>query len=106
FQQRLRLPAAVGLHDADDDVVAVLSPGAGLLPHLIGLADARRRTHEDSELADGRFLAPGRLEQGLRRGPLIIAPWICHLNSSLLCDSGPTSSVRSLSPLGERVGVR
>ena len=46
FQQRFRFLAAMGLDDADDNVVAVLSPGASRLQHLVGLADARRRAHE------------------------------------------------------------
>ena len=71
FQQRLGLLAAVRLDDADDDVVAVLLPGAGLLQHLVGLADARRRADEDSELADAAFFPPGRFKQGLRRGSLV-----------------------------------
>src|SRR5262249_10627234 len=38
---------------------------------------------ENSEPADARVLAPGGLEQGLRRRPLIrIAPRICHLESA------------------------
>ena len=79
LQQRLGLLAAVGLDDADDNVVAVFLPGAGLLQHLVGLADAGRRTHEDLELADAAFLAPRRLEQGLRRGSLFeVATLICH----------------------------
>src|SRR5262249_24493032 len=81
LQQRLGLTAAVGLHDADDDVVAVLLAGAGLLQHLVGLADARRGTDEDSQLPPARSPPPGRLEQGLRRRPLIIAPRICHFSS-------------------------
>ena len=52
FEQRLGLLAAVGLDDADDDVVAVLLARAGLLQHLVGLADAGRGTDEDPELAD------------------------------------------------------
>ena len=43
FQQRFGIPAAVGLHDADDDIVAVFPAGTGLVQHLVGLADARAR---------------------------------------------------------------
>ncbi len=83
FQQRFGLLAAVRLDDADDDVVAVLLSGARLLQHLVGLADARRRTDEDLELADAALFAPGRFEQGFRRGSLVrIASLICHPTSS------------------------
>jgi hypothetical protein len=48
------------------------------LQHLVGLADTGRRAHENSQLSDA-FLTPGRLKQGLRRGPLFgTAPLICH----------------------------
>ena len=96
FQQRLRLLAAVGLDDADDDVVAVLLSGAGLLQHLVGLADARRRTHEDPELADAALLPPGRFEQGLRRGSLFrVAPLVCHQPSA---SSAVREAVRATAP--------
>ena len=76
-QQRFGFLAAVRLHDADDDVVAVLAPGAGRLQHGVGLADAGRGADEDPQLAGAAFLAPGGFEQSLRRGPLI-ALLICH----------------------------
>jgi hypothetical protein len=38
----------MGLDNADDNVIAVLLPGAGVLQHLIGLTHARRRADEDS----------------------------------------------------------
>ncbi len=83
FQKSFRLSAAMGLYDADDDVVAVLCPGAGLLQHFVGLADAWRRAHEDPELADAPLLPPGRFEQGLRRGSLLrVAPLVCHQPSA------------------------
>ena len=79
FEQRLGFPAAVGLDDADDDVVAVLLAGVGLLQHLVGLADAGRRADEDPELADAALFAARRFEQGFRRGPMFgIAPLIRH----------------------------
>ena len=75
LQQRFGLAAAVGLDHADDDIVAVFFPGAGLLQHLVGLADAGRGTHEDPELAGAAFLPPGRFEQRFRRWSLVsIAP--------------------------------
>ena len=58
-------PSAVGLDNADDDVVAVLLAGARRLQHLVGLADARRRADENPELA--RVLPrAGRLPAALR----------------------------------------
>ena len=79
FQQRFGLPAAVGLDHADDHVVPVLLAGAGLLQHLVGLAHARRCTHEDSELANAALFAARRFEEGFRRGPMfVIAPLIRH----------------------------
>ena len=78
-EQGLGLSAAVRLDDADDDVVAVLLAGPRRLQHLVGLADAGRRAHENPELADAAFFAARRLEQSLRRGSLItIASLIGH----------------------------
>ena len=59
-EQRLGLLAAMRLDDADDDVDALLQPGARLLQHLIGLADAGRRAEEDLEPAGAAFLAFAR----------------------------------------------
>ena len=56
-----------------------LLAGAGLLQHLVGLADARRGADEDLQLADAPLLAAGRLEQGVRRGALVeVAPLVGH----------------------------
>ena len=79
LHQRLGFLAAVGLDDADDDIVAVFFARAGGLQHRVGLADAGRRADENPQLADTAFLAPGGLQQGFRRWPLIgIAPLVCH----------------------------
>ena len=79
FQKGFRFLAAMGLYNADDDVIAVLFSGAGLLQHFVGLADARRRPHEDSELADAPLFPPGRFKQGLWRGSgFRVAPLVCH----------------------------
>ena len=79
FQERFRLPAAVSLHDTDDDIVPVLLAGTGLLQHLVGLAHAGSRTHEDFELANTPLFAARRFEEGFRRGPMfVIAPLIRH----------------------------
>ena len=78
-KQGLGLFAAVGLHHADDDIVAVLLSGPGLLQHLIGFADAGRGTHEDLQLPEAALFTSGRLKQGFRRGALVlVAPLICH----------------------------
>ena len=83
-EQGLRLLAAVRFDDADHDVVAVLLPGAGLLQHLVGLADAGRRADENLEPAGSALFPPGGLEQGLRRGSLVrVAPLIHHQESDL-----------------------
>ena len=82
FQQYFGLFPAMSLHDADDNIVAVFASGTGLLQHFVGLADARRCTHKDLELADAAFFPSGRREQGFRRGPLIkVATLICHQTS-------------------------
>ena len=70
--ERLRFLAAVRLDDPDDDVVAILAACAGRAQHLVRLADARRRTDEDPELADAPVLSPGSLEKGFRRGTFAI----------------------------------
>src|SRR5262245_33427693 len=86
LEQRFRFLAPVGLDDADDDVVPVPPPGTGRLQHLVGLADAGRRTDEDPDLADAPLLPPRGLQQGLRRRSLIrIAPLICHPFLSSAC---------------------
>ena len=68
FQQRFGLAAAVGLDDADDDVVAVLLAGVGLLQHLVGLADAGRGADENPQLADAPLFAARRFEQASGEG--------------------------------------
>ena len=55
-EQRFGLFAAVGLHDADDEIVAVLLSGPGLLQHLIGLADAGCGAHENLQPAEPALL--------------------------------------------------
>jgi hypothetical protein len=66
LQQRLGLRAAMGFHHADHDIVAVPLTGAGLLEHLVGLADAGRSADENSEPADAPFLPSGRFQQCFR----------------------------------------
>ena len=79
LQQRFGLRAAVGLDHADDDVGARLQPGVRALQHLVGLADAGRGADEDLQPAGAAVLAPGRFQQGFRRGSLFgIAALICH----------------------------
>ena len=71
-EQRLGLLAPVRLDDADDDVDPSLALRARRdLQHLVGLADAGRGAEEDLQPAAPLLFAPGRLEQGVRRGPLI-----------------------------------
>ena len=78
-EQGLRLLAPMRFDDADHDIVAVLLSGAGLLQHLVGLADAGSRADENLEPAGSALFSPGGLEQGLRRGSLVrIAPLIHH----------------------------
>ena len=78
-QQGLGLFAAVGLHHAYDDIVAVFFSGPSLLQHFIGFADAWRGTHEDLQLPEAALFTSGRLKQGFRRGALVlVAPLICH----------------------------
>src|SRR5262245_44847331 len=80
----------MGFHHTDDDIVAVSLSGSGLLQHFIGFADAWRGTHENFELAETPVFASGRLEQGLRRGALVLlAPLICHKASVFARDSRP-----------------
>ena len=72
FEQGFGLLAAVGLDHPDHDVIAVLEPGAGLVQHFVGLADAGSRADEDLQLTGAALLAPGCFKQRLRRGPLIV----------------------------------
>ena len=79
-EQSLRLLAAVRLDHADDDVHALLQLGASRQQHLVGFADARRRTDKNLEPPRGTLLfASGFGQQGLWRGPLLgLAPLVCH----------------------------
>ena len=65
LEQRLGLLAAVGLDDTDDNVIAVLLAGAGLLQHLVGLADAGRGADEDSGACQRARLRGAPLRAGL-----------------------------------------
>ena len=79
MQQRLGFGPAVGLDHADHDIGARLHPGMRALQHLVGLADAGGGADEDLELAGAAFLAPGRFQQGFRRGTLFgIAAGLDH----------------------------
>src|SRR4029079_18659951 len=79
LQQRFCLFASVGLRDADDDVVAVLVSGPGLLQHFVGFADTRRGAHEDLQLAETSLFTAGGLKQGIRRGALVrLTPLVGH----------------------------
>src|SRR5262245_6047578 len=100
FEQGLRFLAPVGFDDTDDDIVAVLLPGARLLQHLVRLADAGGGADEDLEPAGLTLFAPGGLEQGLRRRSLVrVAPLLRH--QSFLA----AYSVCSPPPCGEGMGV-
>ncbi len=72
FEQGFGLLAAVGLDHPDHDVIAVLEPGAGLLQHFVGLADAGSRADEDLQLTGAALLAPGSFKQRFRGGPVIV----------------------------------
>src|SRR5438552_5639236 len=78
-QQRFSLLAAMGLDNADDDVIAILFARLRLLQHLIGLADARCGAHKNSQLANAPLFAARRFEERLGRGSMLgVAPGICH----------------------------
>ena len=64
-QQRLGLLAAMGLDNADNDVVAVFSARLRLQQHLIGFADAGRGADEDAQLADAPLFAARRFKERL-----------------------------------------
>ena len=69
----------MGLDHADHDIDAGLQLGMGALQHLVGLADAGGGADEDLELAGAIVLAPGGLQQRIRRGSFFgIAALICH----------------------------
>ena len=70
LQQRLGLGPPVGLDHADHDIGAGLELGMRALQHLIGLADAGGGADENLEPAGAAVLAPGRFQQGFRRGTL------------------------------------
>ena len=79
MQQRLGLRPPVGLDHADHDIDAGLHLGVRALQHLIGLADARGGADEDLQLSGGIALAPGGLQQRIRRGSFFkIVALICH----------------------------
>ena len=85
LQQRLGLGPPVGLDHADDDIGAGLQLGVRALQHLIGLADAGGGADEDLEPAGAAVLAPGRFQQGFRRGALLgIAARLDHYDSIVL----------------------
>src|SRR5262249_49340964 len=74
-----------GLGAADGALVVVLLPGARLLQHFVGLADAGRGADEDLEASGLTLFAPRGLEQGLRRRSLVrVAPLIRHRDSNSL----------------------
>ena len=80
LNKRLGLGASMGLNHACDDIVAVLQSGACLLQHLIGFADARRRTEENLQLADASllFASPwqaGRPAKGAGQAHAAGRPW-------------------------------
>ena len=84
LQQRLGLPAAVRLHDAGDDVVAVFFAGVRLLQHLVGLADARRGADENPEFADAPSSRRAASSRASGEGRLFgRAPLIRHHRSDL-----------------------
>ena len=79
LEQGLGVAAAVGLDDADDDVVAVFFAGVRLLQHFVGLADAGRGADEDTQLTDAPFFAARRFKKRIRGGPMFgFAPLIRH----------------------------
>jgi hypothetical protein len=95
LEQGLRFLAPVGFDDADDDIVAVLLPGAGLLQHLVGFADAGSGAHKDLEPAGSAFFPSGGLEQGLRRRSLVrVAPLVRHRDSRSIPCEGNRSYLR------------
>src|ERR1035437_6654659 len=71
FQQYFGLFPAMSLHDADDNIVSGFASRRCSWHHFVGLADARRRAHNDLEVAAAAFFPSGSREQGFRRGPLI-----------------------------------
>ena len=64
-EQRLGLFAAMGLDNADNDVVAVFSARLCLQQHLVGFADARRGADKDAQLADTPLFAARRFKERL-----------------------------------------
>jgi hypothetical protein len=69
----------VRLDNTNDDVVAVLFASLGLLEHLIGFADARCGSDEDSELANAAVFTSRSFEERLGRGSMFaIASLIRH----------------------------
>src|SRR6185369_14325408 len=70
LQQRFGLRPAMGFDYADDDIDPGLLLGMGALQHLVGLADAGGGADENLEPSGATVLAPGRFQQGFRRGTL------------------------------------
>ena len=70
FQKRFGFRPAMGLDHAHHDIGAGLLLGMGALQHFVGLADAGGCADEDLEPARAAVLAPGRFQEGFRRGTL------------------------------------
>ena len=60
----------MGLDHANDDIGAGLPLGMGALQHLVGFSDAGSGADEVLQPARAAVFAPGRLQQGFRRGTL------------------------------------
>ena len=83
-EQGLRLLAAMRFDDADHDVVAVLLPGARLLQHLVGLADAGSRADENLEPAGFALFRRAASSKASGEGRWSeVAPLIHHQESDL-----------------------
>src|SRR5262249_4429709 len=78
-KQRFGLFATVRLDHADNDILALFQPRAGLLEHLIGLADAGGRTEKNLQPASRALLLARLREQGIGRRALVgLTPLIRH----------------------------
>ena len=98
LQQRLGFLAAVGLDDADHDVLAFVAQRPGRGEHRVGLADAGRRAEIDAQVPAPRR---GFLRLDFREELVGIGALVLHAGPS----GRPGPSVASATPV-ERAGGR
>ena len=84
--------SAVRLDDRRNDILAVFEPRAGLLEHLIGFANSRRRANKDLQAAGAAVLPVHHGKQRIWRGALSwLTPLVSHAAEILAGSQLPAS---------------